>query len=577
VRTPIRVLCLLLACSGLTAAARSQAPAGAISAGARQGVTSATDTAVRAGSRRPALGDRPGELKERRPATEGLADREPEALDASEARVKFRVRSVRFEGNTVFSRASLARAARPYENRAVTLAELRRLCLRIRNAYRARGYVLARVGIPPQRIRGGQLRIAVSEGRYGKIRIAGNEHYSDAFIRRYFGVAEDEGIVRQRAVERALLLLNEFTDLSVRSVFDVGAKPGTTDVVLKVKDSFPFHVGFDYNNFGNVLVGRNRAGLALWIGNVITYGDEVFGHVTAPFPSDSKPFYQVGYTLPVGGEGARIAASFSSTKTAVGGDFEILDIRGNAEIASLVASHPLERTPRTASNVAAGVVLKDVANFIFENQLISEDRLREVIVSYDRNFLRGAGRTILSALYTQGLGGALEGTVNGDPFSSRPGAQAGNTFAKINADVSHLQQLDADTHLLLRLAGQATTEALTVPEQFALGGPDSVRGFVQSEFLGDQGYTTSAELRRTLYAGEVVRIQGVTFVDHGAASIETPLVGELGNRTLTGAGVGLRASVNNKVSTRLDVGFPVGGKLSTNDSSVLYGQLQSRF
>lgn len=44
-----------------------------------------------------------------------------------------------------------------------------------------------------------------------------------------------------------------------------------------------------------------------------------------------------------------------------------------------------------------------------------------------------------------------------------------------------------------RFVGQVASAPLMVPEQFALGGPDSVRGYQQSEFLGDYGYALASE------------------------------------------------------------------------------------
>jgi hemolysin activation/secretion protein len=76
---------------------------------------------------------------------------------------------------------------------------------------------------------------------------------------------------------------------------------------------------------------------------------------------------------------------------------------------------------------------------------------------------------------------------------------------------------------------------------------------------------------------EGFRLQGVAFVDHGEATINNPLPSEVVSRDLTGAGAGVRVAVNDTVSMRLDVGWPISGKSAGSDSVVTYGQIVSRF
>lgn len=566
------IIALVLALS-LGAAARGQ------SASAALRVPGAADAAVRATESRPVPSrSERAPTKVTSPSEDLSRAASSDDDEESVANVKFQVSRIVFEGNTVFDDDELRSLARPYERREVTLKQLRALCLKIRAMYRARGHILARAGVPPQRVLNGRVRIAISEGRYGKIKVQGNQHYSEGFVRRFFAPAGDRGIVHQRSVERALIVLNQFPDLSVRSLFEIGKAPGTTDVVLKVADEKPQHVGFDYNNFGNRLVGRNRAGVGVWRGNALRYGDEFFLHATFPFPSESEPFLQTSYTMPVGVDGDRLALALSRAQTKVGEELAVLDIRGEATIGSLTYTLALERTLQANSNMTFGLASKDVKNFIFDNQLVSDDRLREALIGVDRNWVSEHGRTVLSLLATAGLGDDFLGSMSrNDSLSSRPGAGADNTFAKFNLDAVHLHQFSKGTYVLLRFSGQTTTEALTVPEQFVVGGPDSVRGYMQSEYLADDGYSASVELRQLLFEGEKLNIQGVAFLDNGHGSIFNPLIGEMQSRSLTGAGPGLRLSYGKEISLRLDLGFPVSGRLPADDSSVLHAQLTSRF
>jgi hemolysin activation/secretion protein len=502
----------------------------------------------------------------------------PEPAAPTKPTPSFRINRILFEGNTVITLAELQAIAKPYEHRTVNLAELKELTGKVRALYQSRGYILTRAAIPPQKLRsGGDVRVVVSEGKFGEATVEGNKHYSDEFVLRHFERAMRGGIVEQSALQRSLLILNEFGDLTVRSLFLPGKEPGTSDVLLRVTDRKPFHFGFDFNNYGNPQVGRNRAGLALWYGNAIVEGDEITARYTEPFPSESDPLVQAGYTVPVGDDGNRVSYSFAQASTKVSGDLAILGIQGDAEIHSLIWQRPIQRTLSKSSNVNAGFVFKTVENFVLENQLISQDNLRMLTVGIDTNAVWGNTRTLFSVLITQGLGEMFHGNRQGSPRSSRVGS--GNEFTKYNVELFHVRDLGNKQYLLGRFSGQVSLDPLTVSEQFALGGPDSVRGYLQSDFLGDNGYTTSVEYRRHIWTSELksVNIQGAAFFDHGDANLQLPQIGEFESRSFTGVGAGIRAGIDRTTSIRVDVGFPLTDRNSLDKDKILYAQLVSRW
>lgn len=135
----------------------------------------------------------------------------------------------------------------------------------------------------------------------------------------------------------------------------------------------------------------------------------------------------------------------------------------------------------------------------------------------------------------------------------------------------------------MRVAGwsQATRsvgeQLLPVVEQFGLGGPDSVRGYLQSEYLGDEGYALSAEYRHSVYAGKASRSQLVAFLDHGHASLKLPRVGEQASRTLRGVGAGVRLALGPHLNVRLDLGLPLTGPNIEALKPVIYGQMSKRW
>lgn len=502
----------------------------------------------------------------------------PQRSTTAAAPLEFKIARIRFEGNSIVPLADLEELAKGIENRKVSLQTLKTFTGSIRKLYQDRGYILARAAVPPQKLKpGGDVRVVVSEGHYGEVKVEGNRHYSKKFVRRLFSHATRRGVVEERTLQRQLLVMNEMPDLQVRSLFVPGDTAGTSDVVLRVHDRPRFHYGLDYNNYGSPLVGRNRAGIAAWIGNAAFEGDELTLRYTEPFPSDSDPLLQGGYSLPVGDGGNRVSYNYSQAITQVSGQLAALGIRGDAKIHALTFTRPMLRTLARSANVSAGIVFKDVKNFVLDNTITSRDNLRELTVGLDSNFVAGKARTLSSLLMTQGLGELFGGNRQGDAESSRVGS--GNEFTKWNAEVYHVRDLGRDRFLLARFSGQVSLDPLAVSEQFGLGGPDSVRGYLQSDFLGDDGFTLSAELRQLLFTtkSRKLSMQAAAFVDTGSASLQKPQVGETRSRGFTGVGGGIRASVGRTTSLRLDVGFPLTDQNSLNKDAILYAQTVSRW
>lgn len=466
------------------------------------------------------------------------------------------VRRIRVEGVSVLPQAELQAMVAPYEGKDLSLSNLRLMAAAIERRYHNRGYFLAKVIVPEQKVADFEIRLLALEGRVGEVRTEGNVHFTHAFLRRHFAPVLAEPALRQETLRRCMLILNEFPDLRVQSVLEPGKQEGTVDVILKVTEDRPLHLTLEYNNFGNRFVGRNRAVAAVSAGNLLRQGDGFTGRVTHPFPSESDPFLQFDYSLPVNDRGRRFGLQYASAATTPGAELAVLDIRGDADIFGFNLQFPLKRTISTRSTLVAAFVAKSVDNFILGAVPLSNDEIRAVSANYLWSFSGEQHRAVFSSTLTQGLGSAFGGTPSGSPVASRVGAS--DNFTRINVDMARIQKLGGSWSLIVRGTGQITGTPLLVPEQFALGGPDSVRGYLQSEVLGDDGYTVSVDFRYDLYSRAPNLVQATLFYDHGGVSLENPQVGEVASRAFTAAGAGLRANLfDNSTTLRADLGLPL--------------------
>lgn len=478
-------------------------------------------------------------------------------------------------GNTLLSDPEIRAVCSPYEGRPLTLSQMKQVARELTTLYQRQGYFLVRAYVPAQSFKGDEIELQVVEGKIGKVTVEGAENYSEEFIRERFQQSFAEDGFRSDRFQRSMLLLNELPDLHVKAVLKPGQALGTADVVLKVEDALPVHGGLDYNNYGNKETGENRLGLAFDAGNLVQQADSLSLRGVLGFPGRQNSFYQLNYQTPLNQDGTALTLGYANGAFAVSqGLGAILDVRGNADIYSLALSHALDRQLDLSTNLGLALSHKSLNNNFFGGRVpFSRDEYTSARLSYQADWRALDGRTLLQAAYTQGLGG----TPASDPLVSRAGASGG--FAKFNLDLARIQRIDSGLYAVLRGSGQYATQPLYVAEQYAVGGPDSVRGYSQAELLGDNAYVVSAELRWSPIPDDLDAFQVAAFFDHGGVGLKRALPGDLSNGShLTGAGFGFRFGLEEHANLRLDFGFPLSPTPSrTGRSPAVYAGLQTRF
>ena len=426
--------------------------------------------------------------------------------------------------------------------------------------------------------------ISILEGRIGEITVSGNRHYSTEFIRGNFAQAMQDNVIRNVALERALLLLNDYPDLKVSTVLEPGASTGSTNVHVNAEDKLPIHATLDYNNYGNNAISRNRFGATAEVGNVIFDGATLnLNGIIGDHP-DNLQFLTGSYLVPINVHGTKLVLSGSDGRFDVGAQLAELQIHGKIKTYDISVIHPFIKTRFQTLTAETGFASKD--NKLFTLGATTGDdaiRLVKLGVNYDRLDL--SGRIYVSLYGYQGLGQVLGGMDDNSSQTTRQGAD--NRFTKATLNVGRIQSLGRDVLLVLRSSGQVTTGPVVVIEQMLLGGPDSVRGYQLGERFVDEGYTLSAETRIPIFPSlmptALERTQGTVFIDYGAGLLRNPQPGEQRSSSLTGTGFGLQTELP-YFSTRLraDVGFPIGpkpagGTISGDRSPTFYLQAIARF
>ncbi len=145
-------------------------------------------------------------------------------------------------------------------------------------------------------------------------------------------------------------------------------------------------------------------------------------------------------------------------------------------------------------------------------------------------------------------------------------------------DAERTEDIAKDIQINMRFSGQwPSPDPLISNEGFSPGGMSSVRGYFESEALGDYGYALqtenrSPELAGLLGTGLVNELRLYGFLDSGMTGIHDPLKGQDADHRLVSAGAGVRLKLFKHLSGALDVGTPL---VSASDSKS--GDLFVRF
>lgn len=472
------------------------------------------------------------------------------------------VKRIVFEGNKVISSEELTAAVKDYVGQPLTMEEMGELTDQITMVYQEKGYILARAYLPEQEIEDGELKIAVAEGRLGKVKVVGDTHYHDRVIKRYFGPQEKLGVVKESELEKGLVLSNEIPKAKTDIVLKEGEKPGEVDMDVNVQDAnmltFGLDAGIDYNNFGSKFTSRNRFG-----GTVNIYdhwwGSELKVRGVVGDSIDDSALITGDWRVPINTLGTRVEAHYIAANYLIGEGLEFLGLGGDTEIYGVRAVHPVIIKKNMRFELSGGFQHKNVESLISGDRRVDRTNTVHAGFNFD-NLDRFLGKNIVFFDYRHGH---LEPQTE-HPWSDTSAA-ASYQISKL--DLARIQKIYGYTSLLARASGQFSTERLVSSEQMVIGGYGSVRGHEPASNIGDSGYTLSAELMMAPPLVEDTKLFGLratqmfqlaAFYDFGQIYVNDPPAGVLNTQSLAGAGAGVRIFYKDRFVFKYDFGVPIG-------------------
>lgn len=499
---------------------------------------------------------------------------------------KVLIRKINVTGATLLTEKEIKDITLPFENKEVTMREIQKVADLITDAYRQKGYITSRAYLPPQKIEGGILEVRVLEGLMGDVEVKGNKYFKTSLLKKKIALKKGEPF-NYRKFQAGLTKINQYPDRNAKAVLVPGKEPGTTDVVLEVKDNLPVHIGFTVDNFGSRYIDKDRYLTTLKHNNLLGFDDIL----TLRYQIANTEMYRLTslrYLFPLN-EVTEIGFFAARTKLSLGKEYEDLSARGKSRLYSLYLTRHLMDKENLSLSLNLGFDYKDIINFQLGDET-SRDRLRIIKAGLDLDLSDKFGRTIISNEIAYGIPKIMQGLEKVDTRSSRTGA--GGKFVKDTINILRLQRLPFSSTLFLKSQTQFSPYILPAAEQFQVGGIANVRGYPPAEFVGDKGCSATAELSMPLFfvpkaikdlkvpfskgrLYDTFRI--VTFYDWGYVRLHRPLAGEEKERTIRGAGCGIRINLPENFSARVDFAWPLDKKPSDGDNFRTWFEVSKEF
>lgn len=483
--------------------------------------------------------------RETRPAPPGGAGALPavpreNAGPAQPGGTQFVLKGITLKGNDTIASDELLAPVQGKIGSEVNFADLQAIAAQITQIYRARGYVLAQVVIPPQDVSSGYVTMSVLEGRVGHVRlnVAAGTPIKESLLRARVEQIPVGAPLQQQVLERTMLLLSDLPGITVTSAIEAGSEPGTVDLTISVAPAKRWTFAVDLDNYGASTSGTWRLGALARLNSPFGIGDNLDLRILGAERLDTA-YGRVGYEAPVNAYGTRVGVAVARLNYTLGKEYSSLDATGDATVVDFTVTHPLLRTRNQNLLARANFEYRDLS----DNIGIVDDHDRRSMVegsvglTYEsRDAFFGGG---FNSADIELLIGSLhfKDAANYAIDQSPLGRNTAGNEVRATFFANRLNAVTEKVSLFVGFSGQWAGTTLDNSSRFLLGGPHAVRAYSPSEGLVDEGFVATAELRYAVNS----KITAFTFFDFGTGWYNANPRPDQGPNNITRSGAGIGA------------------------------------
>ncbi len=508
---------------------------------------------------------------------------------ASDARVDgFFIAAFDVAGVKLIDQADVEAAVYPFLGPQRTRTDIDHAVEALQKAYQAHGYQTVVVDFPQQTVSlsgDNIVGLRVTETPVGRLRVTGSRYYSPDAIRSAAPSLQEGQAPNISQATREIAEINRLPGRRVEPVLHAGKAPGTVDVDLKVIDTAPLHASIELTNDHNQSTDPLRLTGTARYDNLWQLGHSAsFTYAVAPTNRDQSEIFAGSYLAPIWNTPFSLLAfgySSNSNVATLGGT----NVLGKGYAIGTRAIFQLPRRGDVSQSVSFGLDFKNFDEAINFSNTVSADAIHYWPVTAVYNFQRDGAK--FSTKASLGLTAGLSGLGSDTAAFNNKRADARPNFVHINLDVTQSETLWHGFQATQRLSGQATDQPLVSSEQFSSGGLTSVRGYLQSEAVADEGLSGAVELATPSLAPKFIarKVAGLVddlrlyiFADGAALWVLRPQHGQTQFFSQSSVGIGLRTELLRHLSAEVALAMPlISGPVTHADRPRATFSLKSDF
>jgi hemolysin activation/secretion protein len=488
----------------------------------------------------------------------------------------FPIVEFRILGNHVLERKAVEGAVYPFLGPNRNFDTVVKAQEALAAAYRAAGFGTVLIDVPEQSVDDGVVRLKVTEGQIGRVRVEGAKYYSDRQILAALPAIKPGTVPSLPQLQDELgHLAAQARDREITPVLKAGSAPGLVDVDLKVKDRLPLHGSLAVDNRYSADTTHTRLTANLSYDNAFQRNESLaFTYQISPEDPSQVRLWFLSYTghLPAPDWDWNVYAIHSDSNVAALGTLSVI---GNGRIYGAHAVHSFGGSANSVSSFNFGADYKDFPqDILLPGGVSAETPIHYVLWSAQVATTRLRERYDLAGNLSVNFGlGGIAGNDAEFEFK-RYGASA--SFAYLRGSGSATWRFWRGFAVVGRTEFQYTDAPLVSNEQFTLGGLDTVRGYLEAEELVDAGIAGSLELHSPKLTLGRTETLGYLFYDRGIGMLQQPLPSEIENGLvrfdLASFGVGLQLTAFRLLHANLAFADPLitGSRTQRGDSRLLF-------
>jgi hemolysin activation/secretion protein len=471
---------------------------------------------------------------------------------------RFEIRSFDVNGDRILGAETVQRIVSPFTGQQKDFSDVQRALEALESEYRKRGFGVVQVQLPEQDITRGVVRFNIVQPVIGKVNVEGNQFFNNANVRRSLPSVKEGEIPNSAAIARDLQVVSEHPVKQTNVLLRSGATDSQVDVNVRVTDGRPWRLIATLDDSGTSDTGYMRLGLGFQHTNLFDRDHSFTAqYVTSPTNHDQVAIYGLGYRIPYYRLHSTLDLFAGYSDVDSGTVQGLFNVSGKGSIFGGRWNYHLPKRDDIEHRVFVGLDYRAFQNNVTLGGVgfVPDITIQPVSFGY-----AGLKRMTASEWnFNTSLSRNLPAGVDGDAAAfNRTRAGANPEYTILRFGTSYIHAFANEWQGRAALSGQYSADKLVPGEQFGIGGPDSVRGYLLREATNDHGYAVQLEGYTPNLAARVGlpdqwRARLVGFYDFGQVKRNDPLAGEQNGKYLASTGVGMRLAYGKTVSLRLDL------------------------